>query len=150
MNKAGLVASGTKVSSSEAKVDDIRSEEQLLKLRKRFQRDLKSVMDGEVRKAKEESRLHAKLTKHSLRIEQMEDERKLIRQASSKGKLREAEAVGRNQASALNLVLEERQTTTTAYKSQMDPTMMMAKPDIDPSLNLSFEATTASQQHRHL
>ena len=107
-------------------------------------------MDGEMRKAKEESRLHAKLTKHSLRIEWMEDERKLLRQASSKGKLREGGGgARRSQESTLDLVFEERQTTTVAYKSQMDPTMM-AKPDIDPSLNLSFEATTSSQQHRHL
>jgi len=52
------------------------------RLKKGFERDLRSVIETELRKASEERRLLERRQRHAQRVQQMEEESTLIRQAS--------------------------------------------------------------------
>lgn len=60
----------------------LKHQTQVTRLKRHFQRDLRSVIETELRKASEERRLLEKRQRHAQRLQQLEEESTLIRHAS--------------------------------------------------------------------
>ena len=82
MDPAKRDLSTTADSALASSEDLLKHQSQVSRLKRAFQRDLRSVIETELRKASEERRLLEKRQRHAQRLQQLEEESTLIRHAS--------------------------------------------------------------------